>query len=459
MKLLAEKVTLRTPTKKELQAAVGEKPRFFVDLLLALIDKRNGNKHRLKREEVDAAIGRLKDRPMIPGNLDHNMQVVSGTSSKIFVKDAEDFDELWLEGVYWTKKLTEEQVQKINAKYESGALGASWEIDPYEVEAATDIEDTLDIKNFEFSGFGIMVDSDPAEEATRGAITITAKLEASEEDKKKQEERAKRSGIGIKEGGHVTKPSEYSNVPDSEFLDNTNYKYPCDEAHLRPALQYFNHEGQREAGGYSTEEWAKMGKKLANALGEGYQYKDGKVVSPNAELGIDEITKQLGDFRSEIMTEVHNVMDEKELQAKLDEQKKTLEAEFDARLAKALEAKQKEVEDAEKLKHESTMQAKIDEEVKKALDTLKASLQVGASRIVEIGKYETIEANKQLDKMIELAEMDEKDYKIRLLELENEKLKASKGEDNGVGKPKEPIHAKKMVEKDYLRVFGGGGSI
>ena len=90
--------------------------------------------------------------------------------------------------------------------------------------------------------------------------------------KKAQQARANKYGISIKATTNVTKPKEYANVADDDFLDAVNYRYPVDSAHLTPALQYFNHGGQRGAGGYTPQEWAKMGKKLSQRLGKGYSY-------------------------------------------------------------------------------------------------------------------------------------------------------------------------------------------
>jgi hypothetical protein len=57
-------------------------------------------------------------------------------------------------------------------------------------------------------------------------------------------------------------------VPTGDFLDPEHRKYPIDEKHLLPALRYFNHAGQREAGGYTPEEWAAMGAKLATRVSQ-----------------------------------------------------------------------------------------------------------------------------------------------------------------------------------------------
>ncbi len=93
-----------------------------------------------------------------------------------------------------------------------------------------------------------------------------------------------------------SKPKEYEDIDREDFLDPENYKYPIDRKHLLPALRYFNHDGQREAGGYSVEQWVKMGRKLADRLsdemGEKYVYdaKTEKVVK-------EELRKEVNKMR------------------------------------------------------------------------------------------------------------------------------------------------------------------
>lgn len=106
--------------------------------------------------------------------------------------------------------------------------------------------------------------------------------EEQEKLRKEAEARAKRYGISFKEGkGHLTPPKDYPDDPD-QYGDPVNYAYPIDKEHIRAAVSYFNHEGQREAGGYTPEEWAIIGKRIAAAatklLGAKYEYKNGKVV-------------------------------------------------------------------------------------------------------------------------------------------------------------------------------------
>jgi len=68
---------------------------------------------------------------------------------------------------------------------------------------------------------------------------IVAKLNR-EEARAAQERRSRKYGIGIKEGGHVTKPSEWADVPDDQWLDPVNYRYPCPDAEqTRAAASYW----------------------------------------------------------------------------------------------------------------------------------------------------------------------------------------------------------------------------
>ncbi|GMA49330.1 hypothetical protein GCM10025857_06870 [Alicyclobacillus contaminans] len=99
------------------------------------------------------------------------------------------------------------------------------------------------------------------------------------------EERAKKYGISFKKGkGHLTPPKGKPTDPE-QYADPVNYAYPIDEEHIRAAVAYFNQDGQREDGGYTSEEWAIIGKRIATAanklIGDGYKFEDGKIVTPN----------------------------------------------------------------------------------------------------------------------------------------------------------------------------------
>lgn len=99
-------------------------------------------------------------------------------------------------------------------------------------------------------------------------VKVLKDQEVGEREKAKQEQeaRSRRYGIGVKEGGNVTKPSEYSNVPDDEFADPVNYRYPIDAEHVQAAWSYINQPDNQKAGGYSNEEWAMMKEKVKAAM-------------------------------------------------------------------------------------------------------------------------------------------------------------------------------------------------
>ncbi len=78
------------------------------------------------------------------------------------------------------------------------------------------------------------------EETQAGAVPAFA---ASDEEKDAQKARAKKYGIAVKEKGHVTKPGEWDDVPDDQFLDPVNYRYPCPDAdQTRAAAGYWGRE-------------------------------------------------------------------------------------------------------------------------------------------------------------------------------------------------------------------------
>jgi len=85
----------------------------------------------------------------------------------------------------------------------------------------------------------------------------------SDRDKARQEQetRSRKYGIAIKDGGNVTKPGEWSDVPDDEFLDPVNYRYPCpDASQTAAAARYWGKPDNQSQ--YSSEERGKMNARL-----------------------------------------------------------------------------------------------------------------------------------------------------------------------------------------------------
>jgi hypothetical protein len=80
--------------------------------------------------------------------------------------------------------------------------------------------------------------------------------EQEDKDRQAQIERSQKYGIGIKQGGNVTKPSEFAEIPENQFADPVNFRYPVDAKHCKAALGYFNQPDNRSQ--YSQEEQAKI---------------------------------------------------------------------------------------------------------------------------------------------------------------------------------------------------------
>lgn len=81
---------------------------------------------------------------------------------------------------------------------------------------------------------------------------IMAKMSL-DEAREAREARSKKYNIGIKDGGHVTKPGEWENVPDDQWLDPVNYRYPCPDAdQTRAAASYWGQEDNQKQ--YNSEE-------------------------------------------------------------------------------------------------------------------------------------------------------------------------------------------------------------
>lgn len=94
---------------------------------------------------------------------------------------------------------------------------------------------------------------------------LAAKMKGDQDEEgeleKKREAARERCGkypVSLKEDGHLTKPSEYENIPEDSFADPCNFRYPIDEEHLMAAWAYISKDENRAKGGYSEEEWTWM---------------------------------------------------------------------------------------------------------------------------------------------------------------------------------------------------------
>lgn len=95
-----------------------------------------------------------------------------------------------------------------------------------------------------------------------------------------REARSKRYGIAVKAQSNLTPPRGYPEDA-GQYGDPVNLRYPGDAEHAMAGYRYFNQDGQREKGGYTSAEWAVVGGRLAKLcsrnLRGGFTYKGGKI--------------------------------------------------------------------------------------------------------------------------------------------------------------------------------------
>jgi cation transport regulator len=115
--------------------------------------------------------------------------------------------------------------------------------------------------------------------------------DATESDKKAQQARAKKYGIGIKESGNINKPSKWEDLPDGAFADPTNYAFSVhDKSHAdNAAVRWENSEIRSK---YSKKEQAIIARRIERAqrkFGEDVDDKsdnDGSIDALWAELDV-----------------------------------------------------------------------------------------------------------------------------------------------------------------------------
>ena len=259
-------------------APTHDKPRFCVMLLLAVLDQKNGNKHFLSTEETQKAIDLLGDKQSIIGNFNHIQGDVIGASTRLWIDSSGEQNLLMLEGVCWNRQMSEDTFNNVMAQHRNQAVGASWEIDNFLLATSDDDPEAIVVNDFTLDGWALCVNGvQPAEAATTGQVQITAKLGDATEA---QIERSTKHKIAIKDGGNIEKP--HDDMSDSQYGDCVNYRYPMHPDHIEAEIQLFNKPEQREVGGYTSTEWAKIGNRIAKITG--YRYKAGKLESAHTDV-------------------------------------------------------------------------------------------------------------------------------------------------------------------------------
>ena len=194
---------------------------------------------------------------------------------------------------------------------------------------------------------------------------------ATDEEKEAQEKRSGKYGIAIKEGGNMTKPSEWDDVPDDDFLDPVNYRYPCPDAdQTRTAASYWGKPKNQAQ--YSAEEQSVINKRLEARKKKFNIGQEGKKPEGGQHMSVKDKLKNifwkglenLPDDDPLLQDDPPRTFTEAELKAKADEaaqkaatdERKKVEQEFADKQKKArLDAKAGEVktfvEDLKKAEH------------------------------------------------------------------------------------------------------------
>ena len=94
-----------------------------------------------------------------------------------------------------------------------------------------------------------------------GAFMAFMEVEITDKDKEAQRARSEKYGISILPNGNVTKPQSYSDIPDEEWADPVNYRYPCSsEKGVRASIKWW---AESEASGiYPSEDRAGITERL-----------------------------------------------------------------------------------------------------------------------------------------------------------------------------------------------------
>lgn len=109
-----------------------------------------------------------------------------------------------------------------------------------------------------------ITDTENGEALVRQDLEDKAEGDGGERDaaKSAQQARSHKYHIGVKDGGNVTKPGEWASVPDAEWGDPVNYRYPMpDKTHADNAASRWGDASNRSQ--YSSGEQAIIGRRIA----------------------------------------------------------------------------------------------------------------------------------------------------------------------------------------------------
>lgn len=149
------------------------------------------------------------------------------------------------------------------------------------------------------------------------------------QEHKLQEERSKQYNIGIKkENSNLTKPTKFDTVPDSEWLDPVNYRYPMpDKLHIANAAARWS---QVKPGDYTSAEVKMIDNRLdeiekKNKMGK-YNINKGGSNMSDVTLTQEELKDRLNQFAKEEVEKATKIERDK-IVAEFEEKRKAEEKE------------------------------------------------------------------------------------------------------------------------------------
>uniref|UniRef100_A0A6M3KWF3 Uncharacterized protein n=1 Tax=viral metagenome TaxID=1070528 RepID=A0A6M3KWF3_9ZZZZ len=326
---------------------------------------RDGVVRKFTAEQAQEMVGNFKTNVLgryIPVNREHKRE--AGRVARIA--------DLWLSDDGVRGKLQEVEGQEgalAGFDYLSPEVAWSW-VNPHTGQEHKNVLVGLAATNYPFFGGQMSLNSSP--QVWNGSEWEVYQDSERDEQKERRAARASRYSIAVKEKSALTYPAGFPEN-DADYGDPVNYRYPADAEHAKAALGYFNQGGQRDAGGYTSSEWAIIGRRLARLISKhlsaSYEYDDGRLVqressSDTQTEGIMAEQVEKPEGLEDILTRLALVEgvaeDVATLKALLAEKPQVPEAASDGR---AEEYAQKLEEYAAKLEAEKTKREKLEAEV------------------------------------------------------------------------------------------------
>lgn len=369
-----------TPSEEDLNAIKGlkgrRKSKIFVRAKFTQCGVKNSNNAKILLDDVKEALPTLKNSYIRA--VAHNTGPIIGTCYDYGMADENDpLSMVYASYVVWNTPDNRPYVEQVLKSHMDDSMGVSYET-LYDHAEADEVDGSNVLRGpLEFAG--ALFTKIPAYATTLGFLSIAEAEEclitgdsvdtaATDADKAAQESRSKKYNISIRQGGNITKPSQFEDVQESDFADPVNFAYPChDQGHTQSALHYWGMD--RNKGKYSSNDQKVVEKRLMH-----FAKKFG--IETNLEVAVDERIKEL---EVELATNVDNA-------SKLQDQIVQLSQE----------------RDDWKKKYEDIMAA----ETKK---------QIQATRLAELG--ELAEAD------VDYSSMSDLEFKCYRLERENAKLR------------------------------------